>query len=189
MAKAIHSGTCQVCGRLQKLPGGALSKHGYTKQWGFFNGTCPGAGYLPFELQKDKAEAAVTRVQAIVEKLRGQIAELNAAPVENTAPFKTYNSRLGVYQETTVTVEEDVIGEKKIPVTLIRHEDGTREQAMRYGLYGSVTEIVLKLRRQRAGRIQLEVQNNQGYINWQNDRLKNWAPAPEKLVPVVKEEK
>lgn len=51
MAKATHSGTCQCCGRQQavKLSTGKLAKHGYTKDLGFFNGTCYGADELPLE--------------------------------------------------------------------------------------------------------------------------------------------
>lgn len=47
--KATHTGTCQSCGRRQKLPGGRLSKHGYTVDWGYFNGICSGAEHKPLE--------------------------------------------------------------------------------------------------------------------------------------------
>lgn len=62
-ARATHKGHCQVCGACQKLPGGVLAKHGYTTRWGFFEGTCPGSGHLPFERDKSLIEAAILRVR------------------------------------------------------------------------------------------------------------------------------
>lgn len=47
--KATHSGHCQACGHLQKLPKDVLAKHGYKIKHGFFSGICIGAGELPFE--------------------------------------------------------------------------------------------------------------------------------------------
>lgn len=58
MAKATHTGECQLCGRTQKLPNGKLSTHGYTKQWGFFQGVCPGSNHLPYELDAQLLERA-----------------------------------------------------------------------------------------------------------------------------------
>jgi len=51
---ATHYGTCQACMRQQKAPGGVLAKHGYVvAKYGFFVGTCPGSGQLPFEVSCD----------------------------------------------------------------------------------------------------------------------------------------
>lgn len=38
---ATHNGTCQACGRQHavNVKSGKLAKHGYTVDWGFFNGT------------------------------------------------------------------------------------------------------------------------------------------------------
>lgn len=46
-----HTGHCQLCDRQQavNVTTGLLAKHGYTKRWGFFSGTCPGSGALPYE--------------------------------------------------------------------------------------------------------------------------------------------
>jgi hypothetical protein len=61
--KATHQGTCQCCGRLQKLPGGFLSKHGYTVDWGYFNGVCGGAHHLPLEQDRTIVDAFVVRLR------------------------------------------------------------------------------------------------------------------------------
>jgi len=55
--KATHNGTCQICGNEQAVnaKSGKISKHGYTVEWGYFEGTCPGSGELP--LQKGEAAA------------------------------------------------------------------------------------------------------------------------------------
>jgi len=50
MTKATHNGTCQACGRSQAVKSnGQLAKHGYTVDYGYFNGTCSGAGHAPLE--------------------------------------------------------------------------------------------------------------------------------------------
>ena len=50
---ATHYGTCQLCGSLQKAPGGYLAKHGYDVQYGFFNGVCQGSHELPYEVSSE----------------------------------------------------------------------------------------------------------------------------------------
>src|SRR6185369_7276388 len=92
MDKATHSGSCQICGRVQKLPGDVLSKHGYTTRWGFFSGTCPGSGYRPFEVAFDRIQLSIDNVKAQIAGIEREIVAMNAAPVENVAPFQAYRS-------------------------------------------------------------------------------------------------
>jgi len=50
--KATHNGTCQACGRSQAVKSnGRLAKHGYTVDYGYFNGTCSGSDKQPLELE------------------------------------------------------------------------------------------------------------------------------------------
>lgn len=53
MSKATHNGTCQSCGRSQAVNAktGRLAKHGYTVDYGYFNGTCAGSDSQPLELE------------------------------------------------------------------------------------------------------------------------------------------
>lgn len=74
---ATHTGTCQICGSEQKLPNGRLSLHGYTKQWGFFQGTCPGSRGLPYEIscdllpsRLDWARESIKVVEGVIDQLR-----------------------------------------------------------------------------------------------------------------------
>ena len=49
---STHTGICQACGRRQAVhvKTGLIAKHGYTTEYGFFNGTCGGSDALPLEL-------------------------------------------------------------------------------------------------------------------------------------------
>lgn len=67
--KATHKGICQCCGRLQKLPYGRLSQHGYTVTWGFFNGVCGGAEHLPLELDRTELDRTVKLLRNHAEDL------------------------------------------------------------------------------------------------------------------------
>ena len=76
---ATHTGICQLCGKRHMLPGGKLAKHGYTVDYGYFNGTCRGSDELPFEQSKDVAEKALAG--AIVHR-DGLIASADKVPLK-----------------------------------------------------------------------------------------------------------
>lgn len=58
--KATNSGTCQVCGRIQKLPKGVLAKHGFERPWGSRETEgCTGTAELPLELSCELTKEAV----------------------------------------------------------------------------------------------------------------------------------
>lgn len=76
--KATHRGECQLCGRVQMLPSGMLAKHGYTKTWGWFQGTCPGSGHLPYELSTDRIASAVSAVEGQIDALRANADAIDA---------------------------------------------------------------------------------------------------------------
>lgn len=69
--KAKNNGTCQVCGRMQAVKASGLAKHGYTVQWGFFSGTCSGAGEAPVEESTAILDATVSRLSAAAARLEG----------------------------------------------------------------------------------------------------------------------
>jgi hypothetical protein len=82
MSKTLHThtGTCQACGRQQAVGNdtGRIAKHGYTVDWGYFNGVCHGAGKQP-------AEVDVTYTRRLIVEC-GRDAELNDRAAEQ---FKT----------------------------------------------------------------------------------------------------
>lgn len=56
-------GNCQICGRDHAFIGAKMAQHGYTVEYGFFNGVCDGHKYLP--VQKD-----ITKLRQVQEHLR-----------------------------------------------------------------------------------------------------------------------
>tara|TARA_R100000734_G_C3307450_1_gene98043 strand:+ start:751 stop:1320 length:570 start_codon:yes stop_codon:yes gene_type:complete len=59
--KHTHKGHCQCCGRVQAVRNnnGLMAKHGYTVDYGFFEGVCQGSDNLPLEVEKDLAEDTI----------------------------------------------------------------------------------------------------------------------------------
>lgn len=56
---ATHNGHCQCCGRLQAHTPRGIAKHGYTTEYGFFNGTCSGSDRQPLELDTALCDATI----------------------------------------------------------------------------------------------------------------------------------
>ena len=71
---STHTGTCQACGRRQAVhvKTGMIAKHGYTTEYGFFNGTCGGSDQLPLELD---TAVNVGTVAAMIKFADGQQAK------------------------------------------------------------------------------------------------------------------
>jgi hypothetical protein len=85
-----HRGTCQACGAVQAvMVKGLLAKHGYTVEWGFFNGVCAGADRLPLEVNKDLAMATISHLRD--EFIPAQKARI--AGLENGTVFPKWTKR------------------------------------------------------------------------------------------------
>lgn len=111
MAKATHSGHCQVCGCSQKLPNGVMSKHGYTVEYGWFNGVCPGAGQLPYEQSCEMVKRSIVMATEHKDRLAKEADELLAGKLaEGTKAWKNVyiGSRFCRYRWEEVTL----IGER-----------------------------------------------------------------------------
>jgi len=201
--KATHSGECQICGHHQKLPGGSLSKHGYTKRWGFFSGVCSGAGHLPFEVSKDQIAGAVAAVEAKIAEVSAEIAELeNLDSSINGSGEAMSNEYLGnsVYGWEKVRVIDFVVGEAystgyvpyRAKSKIIRKE-GYGENAKAFqprdiNAYSecfnlsSVRHWVWFLNCKYAKHLRSQNSARRDWVNWQQNRMANWAPKP--LTPV-----
>ena len=60
MSKATHNGTCQACGAHQAVrANGRLANHGYTVEYGFFSGICPGSDKAPLEQERTFADSII----------------------------------------------------------------------------------------------------------------------------------
>lgn len=98
--KATHSGTCQCCGRVQKLPNGRLSNHGYTVDWGFFNGTCGGSKELPLEQDRTILDTTVKSLLAWASQEEAS----DRLPAHTRQEY--HRSRPGKYVTVTMTFRE-----------------------------------------------------------------------------------
>lgn len=110
--KATHSGVCQVCGRQQAVrpTTGKLAAHGYTKDLGFFHGTCYGAAMLPLEND-------ATILDRTVENLTS---EANIALTRTAADIKQVQATYGrgryvgrTYTRDYLTLTEENLAEQK----------------------------------------------------------------------------
>lgn len=176
MQKATHLGTCQICGSVQKLPDGALAKHGYTTRWGFFSGTCSGSGHAPFEQSCNLIQTAIKGALSTAEFIEAQAAEQDSGAGDLlfrkyvAATWKTSRSS---YEWVKVTAEME--GNR---LAYWVEADGTTHSALRYSLY---TEK--ELRAARSKWLRVEKVKYETYANWQAERIADWAPQP--LTPVA----
>jgi hypothetical protein len=126
--KHTHRGTCQACGRIQAFDGVKIAKHGYTVDWGFFNGTCQGSDAAPLENDKQMTDA-------IIETLREHVApaaEEKARRLRNgTVIPRWYKNvyRGGKHEQITVKREEltDYEAEQIVKARVYNAESEARE--------------------------------------------------------------
>lgn len=59
-----HRGHCQACGRVHAVDtaNNLLAKHGYTVEYGYFDGVCNGSDRKPLEVDKSFAEATIVKI-------------------------------------------------------------------------------------------------------------------------------
>ena len=59
-----HRGHCQACGRVQAVDtaNNLLAKHGYTVDFGYFDGVCTGSDRKPLEVDKSFSEATIVKI-------------------------------------------------------------------------------------------------------------------------------
>lgn len=187
--KATHLGTCQICGAEQKLPGNVLAKHGYTKRWGFFSGTCAGSHYLPFEVSTDRIAQGIASARQRIEGIEDAIATLNAAPVTDRAPFHHYETYgqlgSGRYEREAIISHNE---QGHIVITVLVSETAKSVYpGSRYGYFtASVAEVVDTLRRERVVRYNKTKGELESYIKWQQKRIADWKPAERKPVSAMR---
>lgn len=162
--KATHMGHCQLCGHFQKLPKGVLSLHGYSKEWGFFSGTCSGSRALPYEVSTSELDAALVSANAAIERLGKQVDEALANETPN------------VYQR-------DLSMKGKPWVLRTLKLNGTRTNM--HFKYGVMTDAALigYFNVRYAQHLANRKAELQTYAVWLAERKANWAPA--ELKPVA----
>lgn len=203
--KATHKGQCQVCGKLQMLPDGKLSKHGYeVAGWGFFNGVCTGAAHLPFEQDISLIEGSIRWAQGVEQRFTEQRAALLAdkkpatAWVHEYVGSRTRNAYMKgrTYEWREMKVSDLQLGEfgeitwAQIVGTAAHNQNGrakTTVYAEDSGRVKSINEAMINLNKMYAATFEGRIKEVKQYIKWQQERIKGWKPHPEKLVPIKPE--
>ena len=164
MKKATHTGECQICGNTQALPSGVLSKHGYTVQWGFFEGVCSGHGKQPFELSCDDIALFVKQVRAQLARTQAERHELLTGPVSywvreittrNWVRFSDLAAANGHTETKTKRHGKDELISSNKPSSVAQYVEYTHDRL---------------------------IADMEKYIEWQAERVANWAPKA--LTPI-----
>jgi hypothetical protein len=63
MEKSTHRGHCQICGRIQAITPRGVAKHGYTVDFGFFQGVCQGSDSKPLEQDRSMTDSIAVALE------------------------------------------------------------------------------------------------------------------------------
>lgn len=198
--KSEYRGHCQACGRLQMLPSGKLSKHGYTVAFGFFSGVCVGSGKLPFEESCDlvksfieSARDSLFTVKAFQSKLRKTPTEGKAYVHIRLADPRRFSCYTREWREVPIT--EEVIpfsdgnghyskfwrtgdtrwGRNELRGYEVQPVDRSEVSA---SYDDTLATVCGKRNREYADWLQHEVDSLKRYIAWQTERVTTWKRMP-----------
>jgi hypothetical protein len=127
---STHTGICQACGRRQAVhvKTGMIAKHGYTTEYGFFNGTCGGSDALPLELDTTVNVATVAAMVKFADEQEAQAA--------------------GEILKVAVEVGHQYRGGRRIAVTQMMDRAEFEATQPRYRNFDDAVELVrMRLRR------------------------------------------
>lgn len=189
MKEATHDGHCQCCGRLHRLPGGKLAKHGYEVIGrgqgfgGYFSGTCWGSGELPYELSCELVKEDIERAlkwKAASEKSIEALLVPPTLPVATWQHYATGPNGRGKYFEVECEIIQD--DDESYPSCYIVFEfNGKRhkEWAGRHsGLRGTPLEVAHALQLRKVALIQKHVKMLEDHIKSQQERVDDWKIRP-----------
>jgi len=183
MQIATHKGTCQLCRVTQNLPGGRLSNHGYTVEWGFFSGICRGSGALPFELSADLIRGAIDNAKAQIEEARDELGHLKTQ--SERLHYRAWAYRYGRYGWVIIPADElNVIdeGEGYSSVWIVIEGEKLPDQLF---FRGSLSDAIITHNNEPhgwAGALRHRIAGLENHIEWQEKRLASWAPGELKAI-------
>lgn len=199
--KATHSGHCQACGHLQKLPKGKLSKHGYNVAYGFFSGICAGAAHLPYEQSCELIKRFIASAEQDLDRVLETQAQLRSRATEPKAWVRIYERNAGRgrgeyrWRLREVTQESSATGHFEFfhyapteGADGIERNPRNREISAPSGYWAKGTDILdacTHANAKYAGWMEFEVLSLRRYIAWQTDRVTGWKLA--ELTPVPAE--
>lgn len=191
--KATHQGHCQLCGRFQRLPGGSLAKHGYTVEFNFFNGVCPGSHHLPYEQSCDLLPARRDWAATTAKQLRKSASEVRAlrdpkAVWIHEYQSGTYSRRRGgstyVWKQVAPRFEEykrELSAGSFFTATYVT-DKGVTERLDTYTANESIDAIVAYFNAKRAAEIEGNAKQHADYATWAQKRIDAWKL--EELTPI-----
>jgi len=196
--RATHQGECQICGNTQKLPHGVLSLHGYTVDYGWFNGTCSGAKGQPYELSCDLIQASIDSTKKSIVSYTALAEELAVTTdyVWISAYYRANRERhiSGSHAEkhdasSIITHKGEYSdGEKytKYFVAPTHIMDSEKDSYMKierscayvelgkYAHSASLDEIIVEQNKSRLSLIKNTIIQMEAFIKWQEGRIANW---------------
>jgi len=201
--KSEFDGHCQLCGRLQRLPGGLLAKHGYNVHWGFFSGTCPGSDATPFEVSKHLIDGQIAHTKASIAALELGIAAVLASEDTTKVWVHEYlgsNKLGGIYRDRLA----DIVRWERSNYGGTAQEDqswsfvfvGRNWQSIKDCEQSSTKQCRYPSFEQNKSQVALvkffnkwyadtvlakQLGQLKSYVAWLEVRARDWAPAP--LIP------
>ena len=108
-------GICQVCGREQAIRSkGNITHHGYTIEYGWFHGSCPGQQHPPLQHDKSVTEKIIKDIEAEIPKIQHLITDLKAG---KKFPLKVRKSNRSVDRDVFIPWAEAADWQKKAELT------------------------------------------------------------------------
>jgi len=175
-APATHTGICQLCGKRHMLPDGKLAKHGYTMDYGYFNGTCRGSDALPFEQSKELAERSLLQAAIRRDELLAQADAISMTGNDDGTVWARIERPSLIQPRQKVRMFEKARLDDRHVVAV---SDGLRQQ---HHVYSDANGIVRSLQMAYSDHFRRSAREAEQYIDWQSDRVSNWAPQPLKRV-------
>lgn len=114
---AKYWGICQICGKEHKvdIKTGLVAEHGYTVEFGWYNGSCVGSAQLPLNESCDFLKAELKKVEAELDS----IAEKSDEEIHHSEQYKQYNWKT---KENEIKTKHIYIGEVKAQLKLLISE-------------------------------------------------------------------
>jgi len=185
--KAEWKGCCQACGRLQMLPSGVLSDHGYEISHGWRNGVCYGAGHLPIEESCDLIQSSADGARAQAARLMQEAVAARAIPLgELKCWSKVYHPELSNRSRGSVRLWEEgsVLGDGYGAKFIVASSG--RPASDGFHSFKSGAEIAHECRAKYAAGLEFRAAAHNEYAEKQEKVLAAWAPKP--LIPRGKNE-
>jgi hypothetical protein len=187
---ATHYGECQLCGHVQKLPGGGLlSLHGYEVRWNSFQGTCPGSRHLPYEQATNLLAGEIERQRAVIARLKRDVREITSPSFKDVfvEEFVPANGKQRSYYapRRLSPAEYTVKGTSRIDwMSLERGSEKSKAKNIVCYESRSVEALIAFANRHEVAAIKGNIKTREEYCVWLQERIDNFMVRELRPVPV-----